>query len=336
MIRFFKTRFSKKNQPQRDLDFKIIDAHVHIPSDKYLPNSFTSPIIDNIYSATRKYAPTIKRKSIEEGYKKSLSDHECDHLIEEMNKCAVEKTILLLPDFTYQLKDMEYNIDEMIEMYIRVLNKYPDRFYLFAGVDPRWGEKGLNIFRKYLEKGKIHGLKLYPPCGYYPHDERLKPYYESCAEKRLPVVIHTGPTSPVFKNKFSQTRYMDEVAYEYPDVNFILAHGGVNNVDEAVLLCAFRPNVYLDISGYLAAFAPGGPLEALRSLFKRKINHKIIFGTDWPILGFKNTYSTIVEKFKHPQYGAINSLTDLEKRMILRENILDLLEPGNLYQDKGI
>jgi predicted TIM-barrel fold metal-dependent hydrolase len=328
MIRFFKTPSSKKNQPQKDLDFKIIDAHVHIPSYKYLPNSFTSPIIDNMYSATRKYAPTIKRQTIEEKYKKNLADHECDQLVKEMDQSQVERAILLLPDFTYQLKDTEYTIEEMIEKHTRVLDKYPRRFYLFVGIDPRWGKEGLNIFRQYLEKGKIHGLKLYPPCGYFPMDEGLTPYYQLCTEHQLPVIFHTGPTSPVFKSKYSEILYIDEVAHEYPQVNFILAHGGVMNVDEAVLLCAFRPNVYLDISGFLASFEPSGPINALRSLFKRKINHKIIFGTDWPILGFKNTYSTIIHKFGNPQNGAVNGLTDLEKRLILRDNILCLLESG--------
>ncbi|UCH93172.1 MAG: amidohydrolase [Candidatus Aminicenantes bacterium] len=335
MIHFLKKILSKKHEPGidpgtapgTDLDFKIIDAHVHIPSVRYLPNSFTSPIIDNMYSAISKYAPTIKRETIAEGYKRNLSDHECDRLIEGMNKSNVERTILLLPDFTYQLKDMEYSIDEMIGMHVQVLDKYPGRFYLFAGIDPRWGEKGFKTFCKYLEKGKIHGLKVYPPCGYYPRDEGLTPYYELCTGHRLPVIFHTGPTSPVFKSKYSEIRCIDEVAHAYPGVNFILAHGGVMNVDEAVLLCAFRPNVYLDISGFLASFDPTGPIDALRSLFKRKINHKIIFGTDWPILGFKNTYSNIINKFKNPRNGAINLLTKQEQKMILRENILHLL-PG--------
>jgi predicted TIM-barrel fold metal-dependent hydrolase len=334
MAHFLKKIFSKHavpdpgNEPGRELDFDIIDAHVHIPSQRYLPASFTSPIIDNIYSATRKYAPAVKRETLAETYKKNLTDHECDALIEEMDKSGVEKTILLLPDLTYPLKDLEYTIDEMIEMHIRVLDKYPGRFYLFAGVDPRWGEGGLALFHKYLEKGKIHGLKVYPPCGYYPTDEGLKPYYELCREKKLPVIFHTGPTSPVFQAKYSEIRYIDEVAHGNPEVDFILAHGGVMNIDEAVLLCAFRPNVYLDISGFLASFDPSGPMEALRLLFKRKINHKIIFGTDWPILGFKNTYATIIRKFKNPRTGVLNGITNLEKRFVLRDNILNLLEPG--------
>jgi len=42
-------------------------------------------------------------------------------------------------------------------------------------------------------------------------------------------------------------------------------------------------------------------------------------------LRFKNAYATIVDKFKHPERGAIQFLTDIEKKMILRENILDLI-----------
>lgn len=334
MPHFIKRLFSREKEPPvKELDFKLIDAHVHIPSDRYFPASFNAPIIDNIFAASRKYAPAIKWKTIDDMYRKNFSDHECDLLVREMDKAGVEKTVLLLPDFTYQLKDARHGIAEMIDMHVQVLKKHAGLFYLFAGVDPRWGEKGVDIFRGSLERKEIHGLKVYPPCGYYPYDDGMHPYYRLCSENGLPAVFHTGPTSPVFKSKFSEIRYIDEVAHKYPGLKIILAHGGVTGIEESVMLCAFRPNVYLDISGYMSSFDPLGPMNGLRALFKRKINHKIIFGTDWPIGGLKNTYSNIVEKLKHPKNGALVFLTDLEKRMILRDNILGLLPSPPSYKD---
>jgi predicted TIM-barrel fold metal-dependent hydrolase len=41
---------------------------------------------------------------------------------------------------------------------------------------------------------------------------------------------------------------IDDAARAFPEA-FILAHGGVNNVEPSCLMSACRPNVYLDFSG---------------------------------------------------------------------------------------
>ena len=117
----------------------------------------------------------------------------------------------------------------------------------------------------------------------------------------------------------------DEIAYRYPEMNIILAHGGVNNVDAAAEMCAFRPNVYLDISGYMLTLDPNGPIAAVKSLLKRKINHKIIFGTDWPIGGYKNKYKGIVNSLLKPEHEILTKLSKKELKMILSDNIKQLL-----------
>ena len=65
----------------------------------------------------------------------------------------------------------------------------------FMHIDPR--RPGiLELFKKYLDKG-IRGVKLYPPLGYFPYDEKLYPIYELCEKHNLPVMSHCSPYSPV-------------------------------------------------------------------------------------------------------------------------------------------
>ncbi|MNC64608.1 Amidohydrolase [compost metagenome] len=79
-------------------------------------------------------------------------------------------------------------------------------------------------------------------------------------------------------------------------MNFILAHGGVNFVEQAKLMCNYRPNVYLDISGFPAFMTATTWQQHLADLFAQGINHKIIFGTDWPVFSMKDDLSAMVIK----------------------------------------
>ncbi|TYQ17913.1 UNVERIFIED_CONTAM: hypothetical protein Cloal_0301 [Acetivibrio alkalicellulosi] len=306
-------------------DIEIIDAHIHLPSSHSLFPSFYEPIGDNIYSAIRKYFPRMSKEAAINNIKSVYSDHNAEKLILDMNEANIKKAILLLPDLTYALKGVHYSIEDQIEQHINVIKTNPGRFYLMAGVDPRWGKSGFELFKKYVDQKVINGLKLYTPCGYFPNDPKLRPYYELCSDIKMPVIFHTGPTSPVFRFEYSRIQHIDEIAHKYPNINIILAHGGVNNIDEAVELCAYRPNVYLDISGYMMTKDPLGPLKALKNLFKRKVNHKIIFGTDWPIGGYKSKYHGIVKSLLKPENDVITQLSKSEVRMIFNENILELL-----------
>lgn len=81
---------------------------------------------------------------------------------------------------------------------LAILKKtYPKNILPFIHIDPR-RPNSLDIFKKYVEKHEFHGLKLYPPLGNFPYDERLYPIYEYCQKQKLPVIAHCSPKNPVF------------------------------------------------------------------------------------------------------------------------------------------
>ncbi len=196
--------------------------------------------------------------------------------------------------FTRALR-CERSIEEMAEEHHQIRLRHPGRFHVFMGVDPYRGRESLDLFERAVTSYGFDGLKLYPPCGYSPSDERLFPYYEVCRAYRLPVLLHTGPTSPVLSFEYSSPLCIERAAAQFADVNFILAHGGVNHVHEAALLCAYRPNVFLDFSGFTSALHPGGWREQLKQLFRLDINHQVIFGTDWPLSRLAGTHKDLLE-----------------------------------------
>ena len=118
---------------------------------------------------------------------------------------------------------------------------------------------------------------------------------------------HVGPTSPVLEFETALPILIDAAAHKFPAVNFILAHGSVSHTDDCVRLCAFRPNVYLDISAFQTR-----PCCELRPLFGRGINHKIIFGTDWPLFRAQGRQKVFIKQL-HSADGPLDLMSDAER-----------------------
>ena len=71
----------------------------------------------------------------------------------------------------------------------------------FIHIDPR-RENAYDLLRKSMEEWGFNGIKIYPPLGYFPYDERLYPVYEYCTKHNLPVIAHSSPFNPVhYKGK---------------------------------------------------------------------------------------------------------------------------------------
>ncbi|MCF8218898.1 MAG: amidohydrolase [Bacteroidales bacterium] len=66
----------------------------------------------------------------------------------------------------------------------------------FIHVDPRRDDY-FELFQKYVDQHDFKGVKIYPPLGYFPYDDRLMPVYEVCEKKGLPVLAHCSPYNTV-------------------------------------------------------------------------------------------------------------------------------------------
>ncbi|OFY86575.1 MAG: hypothetical protein A3F72_08850 [Bacteroidetes bacterium RIFCSPLOWO2_12_FULL_35_15] len=128
---------------------------------------------------------------------------------------------------------------------------YKDFIYPFIFVHPE--RKGIfDIVRKYIEEKGFAGIKMYPPLGYYPFDERLNEIYAYCEKYQIPITFHcarggifykgeitngmlthpkTGQYIKEQKNKFFTDTYTDPDNYKYvleqfPELKINLAHFG--------------------------------------------------------------------------------------------------------------
>ncbi|MEO3713223.1 amidohydrolase family protein [Roseateles flavus] len=274
----------------------VLDAHCHIASTHFIPEGFYEGLCRNV--AVRLAATGVRKSLLElmEMYLRMSQDHQGDTLVSEMDEAGIQQAVLLLPDFT-QVMQSQLTIAEMWAEHHEILKRHAGRFFVFGGVDPRWGADGLALLERGITEYGFKGLKLYPPCGYSPSDRSLYPFYELCQAHGLPVLMHIGPTSPSLSFQFSHPYLVDQAALDFPDVNFILAHGAVHHVQDCAALCAYRPNVYLDISAFLGSQHPGGWQAGLAELFKLNLNHKILFGTDWPVFRYSGGHKKVMDLF---------------------------------------
>lgn len=306
----------------------IIDAHCHIASELHTPRSFIDGAIANAVAALSALDIPGSGRRIAAAYEKKMQDPWCDELAAEMAEAGIDRSILLAADFTYALKDCRLTIEETFLAHRDVLRRHPGRFDVFGGVDPRWGADGVALFERGLVEFGFRGLKVYPPCGFSPGAPEMFPFYELCAHHRVPVVVHIGPTSPALSFATSNPFLIDEAARLFPSVNFVLAHGAVSFAEECAMLCAFRPNVHLDVSGYQSTLRAGAAGEALRRVTSRGINHKILFGTDWPVFRLQADQATVVEAITCAD-GPLAELSPVDRDLILRGNSARLVSAAD-------
>lgn len=310
---------------------RLIDGHVHLASSRCIPRAFFEGVAQNMRvemlakSPVAGLAPPLD--NIIEMMLANYQDHMGDKLIAEMDSANVESGVLLAPDFTYVMESA-FSIEEIAQQHAQVMQKHPGRFHVLQGIDPRTGQKGHDFFENTITQHGFSGLKVYPPCGFSPSDKSMYPLYEICRTYQLPVLLHTGPTSPSLSFDKANPYLIDQAAMDFPDVNFILAHGGVNFVEEAILMSKYRPNVYLDISGFVQSRHPQGWKQHLAELFQLGMSHKIIFGTDWPVFGGREGMAFLFNEI-FGEGSPIAAVPSADIDLIFAKNILRLLPERN-------
>jgi predicted TIM-barrel fold metal-dependent hydrolase len=187
-------------------------------------------------------------------------------------------------------------------------NCFPDEFiqedgmldcvFSCVGVNPeKLSESSDELFHieEELKKNQVVGIKLY--AGYFPyyvHDALYEPVYALARKYEVPVAIHCGDTqSSGGLLKYSHPLTIDELAVNYPDINFIICHMGIPWVLDTAELISKNKNVYTDKSGLIS-----GSKKQIRRMKRERYYvdlirqalvyadryDKVLFGSDWPLM----------------------------------------------------
>jgi predicted TIM-barrel fold metal-dependent hydrolase len=167
-----------------------------------------------------------------------------------------------------------------VEDLLPLIQHNPARFRLVANVNPAVHEEPAAEAARQLGLGAV-AVKLHPVHGAFRPDARgLYPVYDLCAERGVPVIVHTGGSIfPGSEPEAGDPNLMRQVIGAFSGVTFVLAHGGRGRwYADAAELALTRGNVWLDLAGLppkrLPDYYAGFDLPELAT--------KWIFGTDWP------------------------------------------------------
>jgi len=266
----------------------IIDSHVHLFFEGSDPESF-------FVGSARAGAAFFNKKSGEFDVDMSavydanlelLADRNGDKLVAKLDEAGIDKAIILPLDFWLGCPPSDgISIEEKNALYGEAVKRHKGRLLTHVGVDPR-RENALDIMRKGVEEFGAVGLKLHPTAGFYPDDPICAPLYRKAIEYNVPVLIHSGNEPAPLRIKFSQPRYIDTVAAEFPDLKIIIAHTGHGWWQEAVDLASVKPNVYVDFAGWQMEYMNGPDyfFQPLRFAIDTLGPWRVLFGTDGSML----------------------------------------------------
>ena len=180
-----------------------------------------------------------------------------DDLLRDMDASGVERTLVIggPAGCWWEFKRCGFASNERVAEAVRA---HPDRLLGNVYLDPR-EETARETLRRFLDRG-FRAVKLFPPAGFDPGDERFFGLYEDIEAAGVPVLAHAGQTNVRLLSKrpgeraatdsrFAHPMNFDRIARLFPGVTWVLAHMGYPHHVEAWSVAHANTNVFLDIAG---------------------------------------------------------------------------------------
>ena len=166
-----------------------------------------------------------------------------------------------------------------------ICDKHPDRFSGLAGVDQTRGMQGLRDLEQAVKEYGFVGAHWYPHWfGTPPDCAQIYPYYAKCCELDIPIMMQVGHNLVYSKERrlpsVGKPITLDQVAIDFPELTIIGIHIGVPWTDEMISMCWKHDNIFVCGDAYAPKHWPAAYVRYADSYG----SHKVLFGTDWPVI----------------------------------------------------
>ena len=167
------------------------------------------------------------------------------------------------------------------ELIAKFVSDHPDRFVGWCSVDPNDADC-VDQLEHYVNNLGLRGLKCSPIYqNWDPQDPKHLPLFRKAESLAIPVNIHQGTsfvrTGPL---KYANPIQLEDIAIACPDLRIVISHMGHPWEDECVVLIRKHPNLYANISAL--HYRPLRHYQALVTAIEYGVEHKLIFGSDFP------------------------------------------------------
>jgi predicted TIM-barrel fold metal-dependent hydrolase len=172
-------------------------------------------------------------------------------------------------------------IDVPQELVADFVKDNSEKFIGWCSVDPN-DEDCIDQLVYCVNDLGLVGLKVAPIYqSWDPQDPKHIPFFKKVESLGIPVNIHQG-TSFVRPGplKYANPILLEDIAIACPDLRMIIAHMGHPWEDECVVLIRKHPNLYSNVSAL--HYRPRRHYQAFMSAIEYGVDHKLIFGSDFP------------------------------------------------------
>ncbi len=174
------------------------------------------------------------------------------------------------------------------------VRRYPDRFSGLAGLDPTEGMAGVRALERAVREDGFIGAHFYPHWFELPPDHaKWYPFYAKCCELDIPVQLQVGQ-SLVYDPRYPRRSVgrpicLDAVACDFPELKIIGIHIGIPWTDEMIAMAWKHRNVFIAADAHSPKYWPQSFVRYIDSYGQ----DKVMFGTDFPVLGFERTRAEV-------------------------------------------
>ncbi|MCW3837543.1 amidohydrolase family protein [Sphingomonas canadensis] len=249
--------------------FTAIDVHVHAEVSCHDPED---PVMAEFFDAASRYFKTDrKRPTIPEtiAFYREQNVAFCLFTVDSESALGAKRIS------NYEIAEIAAQHDDIV--------------IPFASIDPRKGKLGAREARDLIENHGIKGFKFHGIVqDIHPADRIAWPLYEVIDHYKLPAIFHTGHSGMGtgmragggVKLKWGEPMLIDEVAAEFADMKFILAHPSWPWTDQSLSMALHKENVFIDLSGWSPKYFP----KQLIQYANTQLKHKMLFGSDFPLI----------------------------------------------------
>lgn len=232
-------------------DVLVVDASAHsynLAEDNYAVGRYSKAVVDAFHGAHYGLSPVGHRLSRE-------------HFVRDWTLPETASMLFVESDYDFAchhvtpinaFKDGGCSVAKAKE----ARQKWPNRFQVYAGVDPMFPEQALDLLEQQVEELQPVGIKLYPNSysaegvvGWHMDDPELAfPIFQRALDLGLKAIaIHKAiPLGPVPMDHYRMDD-IDAAAAAFPDLQFEVVHGGFAFIEETAFQLARFPNIWVNL-----------------------------------------------------------------------------------------
>jgi predicted TIM-barrel fold metal-dependent hydrolase len=187
------------------------------------------------------------------------------------------KFVVITMDMTY----MECGVpaqpfNEQCDELAALSDKFAGRIIPILAADPRRPDLS-DFVKHYIEDKHFAGIKIYPPLGYFPYDERLIPVMAYAEKNRIPVISHVAREGVYYRGKLNRQSFAAS-RIGSPNIN-LMNHfqkcSFFTHPEHYRILMKQFPNLRLVLAHC------GGYFEWFRHLHTKHRTDESLFQRDW-------------------------------------------------------